>query len=191
MSKIPSPEVLARRGRRLRDAFGLLDVTLGDPPPGRSALDAIRARPAPAPTPPFTISAANRDKFADRAAGRSVQKIAEKAERVRDLNPGVRKRRSVGPQPCRGTPAGPDFLERMRSVLLELEGRTAVDAALELSARGFPTPGGNRTWHCKQVRRLRLRLEAQAAPDVRTAAVHAPERVSAPRAALRAPAPAQ
>jgi hypothetical protein len=73
MSKIPSPDVLARRGRRLRDAFGLLDVTLGDPPFHRSALAEWLARPAPAPKT-FIISAAeNRTHYADRTATHTVQ----------------------------------------------------------------------------------------------------------------------
>jgi hypothetical protein len=46
MTQRPSIEVAAKATRRLADeSAGTLDLGLGDPPSGRSALDAMRTKP--------------------------------------------------------------------------------------------------------------------------------------------------
>jgi hypothetical protein len=53
----PSLEVAARAARRLRDHASGLDIALGDPGPGLSALERRHAKP-PEPAKTFSISAA-------------------------------------------------------------------------------------------------------------------------------------
>jgi hypothetical protein len=90
----PSVEVLARTSRRFRTAVdaSLMNVSLGDTRPGRSALDELRCRPTTEAAPKFTISAKKAD-TGDRAN-------LERAARLREV--ASRLRRMPGPHPCRG-----------------------------------------------------------------------------------------
>jgi hypothetical protein len=90
----PSVECAARAARQLRIAADpdLMDTSLGDPSPGRSALDRLRAKPPQPSKPTLSISASRGDDHAGGNASR-VERIVEGAER---------RRRSPGARPCRG-----------------------------------------------------------------------------------------
>jgi hypothetical protein len=75
--------------RRLRDEVDIF--SLGDPGPGRSALDALRAVPHENSKPTFSISAKRGD---DRTPGH-----ATRADRIRER---AKRRRGNGPMPYRG-----------------------------------------------------------------------------------------
>jgi hypothetical protein len=94
----PSVECAARRSRQLRIAADpeLMDVTLGDPPPGagRSALEQLRSKP-PEPAKVFSISAARRGDI-------SREAVVDRELRLRLEGKPKRPKRLPGAAPCRG-----------------------------------------------------------------------------------------
>jgi hypothetical protein len=157
MHEPPSLEVAARRARHLRDAAaGLIDLTLGDPPPGRSHLDALRARPPEQPVR-VSISAVRGDDRrgdADRA-----ERIMEGAARRRS----VPSHRGVSASPYRGSFDWAGFDEEVRGVFTEHAMLPAPGLVAVLNERGVPgAPGwpARTPWTVLRVRRIRRRLAA-------------------------------
>jgi hypothetical protein len=77
----PSAEIAARRARVLIEAARGFDFTLGDPAPGRSALEQLRNTPPTPPKPAFKISAARGDGGRDDRVRTTL--LVERAERQR------------------------------------------------------------------------------------------------------------
>jgi hypothetical protein len=142
----PSPEVAARMARRLRTlADPVIDISLGDPPPGRSALALLRAKPPEPPKPPFIISAARDASLGDGHVDR--------APALRDREVGKRLR---GAAPLRDNGAT-GRLEVLRPILAEMESFSNTRAADALNARGLLAANGNK-WSAQRVWGLRRRL---------------------------------
>jgi hypothetical protein len=108
-TRLLSPEVAARRARALRAAAdeSLMNISLGDPPPGRSWLDRQRARPPADPKPPFSISACRTDAtrvtqaFIDRETAIKLQGRSKRRPGASPLRGGGRPKARPSPRPGR------------------------------------------------------------------------------------------